>query len=561
LRGIGAAYRRVLTNRPLSMLLAGEFISSIGDWLYLVALLIIIYDTTQDAVVLGIVGAIRVLPYVFLSIPAGIAADRFDRRLILLVTDLCRGALMLVLAWLVSVHGSVVAIVALTTLATCFSAFFGPAIGSYIPALARDERDLGPANTIYSTLENVAFICGPALAAILIGLGGVVGAFLLNAVSFAVVAAILWRLPPSVANSSLEDAAKEVGAEEEAAAERVTDASHAPEPLVRSLAFPIGVLSVLDATEAFVFGGIGVLTVVIAFDQLDIGEAGTGLLNAAVGVGGLVGALIAGALVLRRRLAPPMLLGALVLAGSVAVLGISTSLPVALLAMGLSATGSLLVSIVATTLFQRIVPDAIRGRTLGVLETVSILAYALGALILPALVQPFGLDKVLVGAGVLMAVVGVVAIPLLGRHALQAPPEDAIRATLGEVPLFSAVPPARIETAERRATIVPMRPGQVIIRQGEQADRFYVIAEGTVEVTQVPPEGGEARILRTMGQAEVFGEIGLLTGVPRTATVTAASEGTLLALDEADFLELVGGGTGLTFPLLDVHRGVATTGG
>jgi len=74
------AYRLLLRNGPLARLLAGEFVSSIGDWLYLVAILILVYEVSNDPLILGIVGAARVLPYVVLSIPAGILADRHDRR-------------------------------------------------------------------------------------------------------------------------------------------------------------------------------------------------------------------------------------------------------------------------------------------------------------------------------------------------------------------------------------------------------------------------------------------------------------------------------------------------
>ena len=76
----------------------GEFISGIGDWLYLVAILVVVYAESNSPVLLGIVGAARILPYVLLSVPAGIVADRFDRRMVLLVTDVARGLLMLVLA-------------------------------------------------------------------------------------------------------------------------------------------------------------------------------------------------------------------------------------------------------------------------------------------------------------------------------------------------------------------------------------------------------------------------------------------------------------------------------
>src|SRR5215203_1479382 len=96
--GVIAAYRRVLTNGPLARLLVGEFVSSIGDWLYLVAMLVLIWNEASDPIVLGLIGAARVIPYILLSVPAGIVADRFDRRKVLMVTDVARGLIMLLIA-------------------------------------------------------------------------------------------------------------------------------------------------------------------------------------------------------------------------------------------------------------------------------------------------------------------------------------------------------------------------------------------------------------------------------------------------------------------------------
>jgi CRP-like cAMP-binding protein len=97
--------------------------------------------------------------------------------------------------------------------------------------------------------------------------------------------------------------------------------------------------------------------------------------------------------------------------------------------------------------------------------------------------------------------------------------------------------------------------GETILRQGEAPDRFAVIVDGRFDVSRVEPGATTAAHLRTLGPDEVFGEIGLLTGVPRTATVTAATEGRLLELDGADFLELVAAGPGVANRLLDLHRG------
>jgi hypothetical protein len=240
----------------------------------------------------------------------------------------------------------------------------------------------------------------------------------------------------------------------------------------------------------------------------------------------------------------------------VAVLGATSSLGVAMASIAAAALGSLLVGIVGETLFQRIVPDAVRGRAIGVLETGNVLAYAAGALLLPMATEWLGLGTVLVASGVVIAIAGTVAVVALGPWAVQAP-ADTMQARLVRLPAFNGLSPARLEAAERRAVLVPMRTGDVLIRQGDRADRFYVVGEGEVEVTQVPPEGGEARTLRRMGVGEGFGEIGLLTGSPRTATVTATCDGTLIALDGDDFLALVSG-VAISFPFLELHRGGGT---
>ena len=545
--GVIAAYRRVLANGNLARLLFGEFVSSIGDWLYLVALLVLIWSETRDPLALGIIGAARIVPYILLSVPAGIVADRFDRRLVLLVTDLVRGAIMLMMAAAVVLGAPVIVVVGLAILATCFSAFFSPAIGAYLPSLVRDESELGPANSAWSSLDNLAFFLGPAFAAVLLGLGSLPLAFVLNALTFGVVAIVLWRLPPGLPSRST---GAEGASQEGPKGLRATLA-----PLARPLT-GIGVLNVFDG---FVFGGLGVITVVLAVNVFEAGEAGTGLLNSAIGVGGIVGALIAGALVLRRRMAPPLLAGALGLGAGVALLGLVGDFGLALLAMAIASAGALVLEIVVTTLMQRIVPDAVRGRTIGAMETATVTAYAAGSFIVPVVGggQP---QAVLVASGVAMGLAGVVGVVLLGRYAIQQPVFDPLLRRLTEVSMFAGLPPARLEAAMSAATKRTMTPGEVIIRQGDEADNFYVIGEGTVEVTQTQADG-QSVVLRQMGPGEFFGEIGLLSGVPRTATVTAKSDGTLVVLGRNAFLDLVSAGSGLTYRLLDLHRGAIAAGG
>ena len=562
--GVLRAYRGLLSNRPLVQLLAGEFVSSIGDWLYLVALLVLVYAASGNPVLLGIVGAARVLPYVALSVPAGVVADRFDRRRVLLITDLARGLLMLGMAWLVASRGPLWAIVAMAVAATCFSTFFGPTLGAYLPSLVRDERELGPANSAWSTLDNLAFVIGPAIAGLLISVSGLTLAFLLNAASFGVVAAVLWRLPAEAGRGrhgrvpgAAPAAALQTASDQAAVPPVVAPVPRLVDQSLRPLVRPLVGLALADVTSGFVFGGLGVLTVILAVDRLGAGDAGTGALNAAVGVGGLLGALGSAAFVVRSGLRVPLILGALGMAAGVALLGVAATIGPAMAAMAIAAAGSLLTEVVSTTIFQRIVPDGIRGRALGAIATVSTLAYAAGSLALPILAGVVGVERTLVGSA-LVVVVGVgLAALVVGSGADQAPAPEVVAAAdrAASLPLFAGVPEAYLSAAFARAIELPLRAGQTVLRQGDPADRFYIVLEGVLEVSQQASPDGPPLVLRKLGADEVFGEIGLLRSAPRSATVIARSEGRLLAMDAADFLQLVRTGADLGPRLLALHRG------
>ena len=557
--GILRAYRGLLVDRALIRLLFGEFVSSIGDWLYLVALLVIVYDRSKDPVLLGVVGAARVLPYVLLSVPAGIVADRYDRRLVLLVTDLVRGAIMLAMAALVAFggpDGPIWPIVALAILATCFSSFFGPTIGAFLPSLVGDESRLGPANSAWASLDNLAFIIGPAIGGVLISLSGLTAAFLLNAVSFVVVAAVLWQLPSTRAKAAPEPAADTSAQPAPEPSTRAGTEPTAALPSARSIAVPMGGLALLDVVASFAFGGLSVLTVVLATTTFHAGEEATGYLNAAIGVGGLAAAVASGALMLRPSLVPSLLGGSVLLALGFAGLGAVDSIVPALVAMTVASAGSLLVEVVDATIFQRVVPDALRGRALGVIATVSTLAYAGGAFAVPVLADRIGIGPILAGCGVAVVIAAVVALLAVGPAAKRTPdPEEALLRRVAGLPLFAGIAPARLEAILGRRRMREVAAGDAILRQGDPPDRFAVIVSGRFDVTRLEPGAAAPVHLRTMGPDEVFGEIGLLTGVPRTATVTAATDGRLLELEGADFLELVAAGPGVANRFLDLHRG------
>jgi MFS family permease len=562
-----AVYRGLLSNGALVRLLSGEFISGIGNWLYLVALLVVVYQESSDPVLLGVVGAARVLPYVLLSVPAGIVADRYDRRFVLLVTDVARAGIMVVLAAIVFANGPVWAIVALAILATCFAPFFYPAIGAYIPSLVRDERELGPANSAATALDSIAFVIGPAVAGVLVAVADLGWAFALNAVSFGIVAVVLWFLPPSIGGRAAVPtetsaaAAGPAGPNELAGDDRAAGGTGQPSaavtggPELRAMLRPLVGLGLVDASTAVVLGGLSVLTVIIATEGLHAGESGTGYLNAAVGVGGFIGAVIAGALVLRSDLLRQLLLGAIAFGVGVAALGLAPSLGPALLAMVIASFGSLIIEVIGTTVFQRIVPDAVRGRAIGALATISRLAWAVGAFALPVLSAAVGLGVVLGASGAAIVVATLVGLALVGSTGrLMHTDERATLRRAMELPIFAGVPAPAIEVAAARLRAEPVAAGDVVIREGDPAESFYIIGTGRFGVDQLDPTTGAARHLRTLGPDEVFGELGLLGQAPRSATVTALTDGRLYVLDGPDFLELVGSAAGLSGRLIDLYR-------
>jgi len=580
------AYRTIAGNRNLLRLFFGEFVSNIGDWLYLVALLVIVYRESSDPFLLGLIGGARIIPYIVLSVPAGIIVDRYDRRAVLIITDIIRGLAMLGLAANTFLGGPVLLTVALAIFATCFAVFFRPSMGAYLPSLVRNESELGPANSIYATLSEVTFIIGPAVGGLIIAATDLGWAFVINAISFLAPVVILWTLPannPRAATASasaisdtpdVEIVATADGAPAAAAAAPEIADPPAPAPAaagpaapapvavvsVRDILRPVAGLALLDIVTGFLWGGLSVALVIFAVDRLGAGEEATGFLWAAVGVGGVVGAVASSSVVLRPNLGPVMLAGAAILSVGFVFLGQVETLVPALIAMAVVASGALVAQIVGETVLQRVVPDAIRGRTLGTLQTLSTLTYAAGSFLVPVLMSTIGAPIILTVGGIAIMAAAVGTFVLVGPSFRREPATDAAAATLGRVarlPLFAGVSPAALEVALQRLKSVPVVAGTVVIREGDPADRFYIIASGRFAVDQLDSGTQLPRRLRVMGPDDVFGELGLMRNAPRSASVTAASDGQLLALDGPDFLELLNAGPEVSGRMLERYRASA----
>jgi MFS family permease len=193
-----------------------------------------------------------------------------------------------------------------------------------------------------------------------------------------------------------------------------------------------------------------------------------------------------------------------------------------------------LVDVNLDTIVQRVTPDAVLGRVFGALEACVIATMALGSFLMPLLLHFTNLRTSLLVVGVGVTALALPFWPRMRRldERLTAPVGLAL---LQRVPMFVPLAPSTVDALAHQLVRVPVAAGEVVLREGEDSDRFFVIESGLVEVTQ------DSVVLRQEGPGEFFGEIGLLRDVPRTATVTAVEDTVLMALDRDDFLAAVTG--------------------
>jgi cyclic nucleotide-binding protein len=155
---------------------------------------------------------------------------------------------------------------------------------------------------------------------------------------------------------------------------------------------------------------------------------------------------------------------------------------------------------------------------------------AIGSLLVPILIAASGARAALIGAGALL----VVLIVATGRQLLQVDEAADVPvveiALLRSIPLFAALPAPAFETLGRALEPVSADAGTVLMRQGEDGDRYYAIAEGQLEVLH------DGSHVATLGRGEGVGEIALLEDVPRTATVWVITPARLYALTKEPFV-------------------------
>lgn len=337
---------QLLVDRDFGPYLAGNSLSSIGTWFQNLAASLLIYDLTRSTLMVGVVNFAQFVGALVLAPVAGSAADRFDRRHVLMISQAVAAMASAGLAVL-TLTETVTAplLIASTVLLGLALAFFAPSMLSMVPLLV-PRVDLDTALSLNSASFNLARAVGPVLAAAVIDRLGYGAAFTINATTFAIFVALLTAVHPRastvVASNShprLRDAVTFV---------RQTDV--------------VVPLLVVVAVSSIAIDPVYTLTPELAIDVFAGSQQTVGLLVGAFGTGAVLTAVF----VVSRLKAVRYVLGIslTVLAAGMGLLAVAPTLPLGLLGLGIAGAGYLATLTRATTRIQNEVPDEQLGRVM-----------------------------------------------------------------------------------------------------------------------------------------------------------------------------------------------------
>jgi len=368
--------------------------SSLGTLLATVALVVDVKDRTNSGPWVSALMLVEFLPAVVVGLFFGPLLDRFSRRGLMVASDLVRFLVFCLLPF----AGSAGAIVALAGIAGFATGFFRPAVYAGLPNLV-EERDLGRANSLIQTGENVSWTIAPVIGGILVAAWGPEPAYWVNAASFLVSALLLLRIPGRHLQGAIAASRGHLRDLREGMAYVVRT-----RPLLTVLVvWTIALGAVASTQTAQIF---------LAKDAFDAGDLGYGLMFGSIGLGLAIGSFQAGAWVERRSIgtvyAASILLQALGVAGAAVAPNVWASLPCFVLA----GIGNGTAVVCNSLLVQRGAPDHLRGRVFTVIMSVNYAVYGIGFVIAGPLTDSVGPRWVFGGVAVVLALSSLVAYAL-----------------------------------------------------------------------------------------------------------------------------------------------------
>jgi MFS family permease len=513
-------------------IIAMEIVSGIGDGVFWVAFMVLLFRLGAGASGVALAVVVRLGPRALLGVPAGVIADRFDRRRLLVDLDATRSLCMLVLALLASNGSGQAPLLFVVLVAYVLAAPYRPALTAGLPHVA-GESGLSTANARISTVRQVMTFVGPLLGAAVAKWTTIETAFVVNAVTFAIAAVLMYSVPALSTSTT-------------AARRSVVEQRRGP-----SLRATPGLVVVgsLVAVMYAIRGSELVLYTLVAADRLGLGSAGVGLLTGAVGLGALAVMPLAPRLADSNRPDLMLILSLALTAVPLAALGVIRSPVVGSLALVVVGAGVVVFEVVSVVLLLRLADPSMLGRVFGLVGSLSNGGKLVGAMTAPLLVASVGVGGALVASGALAAAAALLSVGPLRRLRVSTAAEQArvrpIADVLASLPLFEGASPTVLQRLASLVREEECPAGTVVIEQGAIADDLFVVRAGEFEATV-----GDVRV-NELGRNDWFGEIGLLQGRPRTATVTARTAGVVWRVPGAAFLDALNDGASAPTALLD----------
>jgi MFS family permease len=537
----------IFRKRDFRYLWTAQLVSTIGSSLTDLAAAILVFRLTGSVLNVGLVLIVTALPTLVFGLVAGVFVDRFDRRTILLVSDLLRGLLVVAIPTAVEMFG-LPGLYAIIFLAASVRQFFDPAWESVLPEIASEE-ELSKANSFLSISSFGSTAIGFAAAGLLSSLepDKITLPFYLDAATFFISFLCVWavRLPKQ---PPAEDTTVGVVLSNLREGVRILWGI----PVLRSL--------LIAGLPVFLsFGFWNVMLLPMAIRVLGGTEFEYGLQEGLTSIGFVVGALLM-ARYLDRLAEGAWMVVSMFGMGIFGVLyGLSPNIWVAILMVMMTGFLNAPSGISRRTILQKNTPRASRGRVFSAFfvsrDVVNLIGMA-GA----GLADVFDVralivvsSTVLIGAGVLHQV-----LPGIGRPAAEWKRSLSLLRTAPSAPKIGAGRPATMLDLDRLIDVLPelgalaisrrsnfltdttvakAASGEAIIKVGDPAGSAFFVMSGSA-VAGIP-DGENYRSLSSMGAGDFFGEIGALTGGNRTANVVATDDIEVMEVSSATLKSLL----------------------
>jgi MFS family permease len=410
LRRSFGSYALLRGNRDLGLLFGGQVVSALGDWAYITALVILVYQLTGSATLAASLTFVRLLPYALFLPLGGVLADRFERKKLMIVADFGRAACMV---GLLAVHSAQTVWIAfpLVFISTCFFSLFRPALSASVPDVAGNDENLVHANTLMGQVDGLSIVLGPSLAGVLLLIGHAQIALIVNAVTYLVSSGTLFFLDlPRHHDQTAEPAS-----------------SWLDETLVGFRTIfgdgneRLAAITLTSAGLCAFNGAMWTLNIVLAARTWHLGSQGAGFLSAGFGTGALIGGLFVAAIANRFEISRSYMIA---LFGSTALIALFGMSPAGLLPFAVVVVlgaFDMFNQVTSDTMIQTTVASATLGRVYGAFSSVITVAMLAGALITGPLIATIG------PRGTTIVFAAIALIILLGQFASLHSPKRSSR--------------------------------------------------------------------------------------------------------------------------------------